>query len=173
MWNAGNLIFGYCELDDDLVLLETEKEIIKGLIQAFKGTFEWISEPEQNMKLMYHDYGIVRTNKELIRHRGFMAKLNEGCEQEYKRRHDELIKQRGNFITPGPDSNFSIWSAGGYIFGYDEIDFTMEREQTKEELESTIAWETKQLEIMKWITNDMDWLTGENNLAVKRIAWHN
>ncbi len=42
----------------------------------------------------------------------------------------DLIAQRAETIDPGPDSNFSIWSAGGYIFGYDEIDITMEVEET-------------------------------------------
>ena len=36
-------------------------------------------------------------------------------------------------MPEGPDSNFCIWSAGGYIFGYDEIDTSMEVEQTPEE----------------------------------------
>ena len=56
-------------------------------------------------------------------------------------------------------SNFSIWSAGGYIFGYDEIDTTMEVEETPQAREATIAWETRQLGIMDWITNDVDWMT--------------
>lgn len=32
-------------------------------------TFDWISTPGQDMRLMYHNFGIVRKNKELIRHR--------------------------------------------------------------------------------------------------------
>ena len=72
----------------------------------------------------------------------------------------DLWQQRGrNNRRPGPDSNFSIWSAGGYIFGYDEIDITMEVEETPEAREATIAWETRQLGIMDWITNDVDWMT--------------
>ena len=76
-------------------------------------------------------------------------------------------------MDPGPDSNFSIWSAGGYIFGYDEIDTTMERDETPEEHEATVAWETRQLGIMDWITNDVDWMTGECHSASRRLAWHN
>ena len=74
------------------------------------------------MRLMYHNFGVVRENKELIRHRMFMTKLKPGCEEEYKARHDGLVAAREGKIDLGPDSNFSIWSAGGYIFGYDEID---------------------------------------------------
>ena len=75
-------------------------------------------------------------------------------------------------MDPGPDSNFSIWHAGGYIFGYDEIDTTMETEETAESHQSTVEWETRQLEIMDWITNDMDWLTGQHHPASVRLAWH-
>ena len=31
---------------------------------------------------------------------------------------------------------------------------------------------TKMLEIMSWITNDVDWITGECHESVKRLAWH-
>ena len=122
---------------------------------------------------MYHDFGIVRESKELIRHRMFMTKLHPDCAEEYKRRHDALIEKRGNTVNPGPDSNFSIWSAGGYIFGYNEIDTTMEVEETEEDRKNTIEWETRQLGIMDWITNDVDWMTGEHHPSVKRLAWHN
>ena len=110
---------------------------------------------------------------EVIRHRMFMTKLKDGCEEEYKARHDGLVAQRGETIDPGPDSNFSIWSAGGYIFGYDEIDTTMEVEETPEAREATIAWETRQLGIMDWITNDVDWMTKEVHPSSVRLAWHN
>ena len=172
IWNTDSLIFGYYEKADGSVLSAEEKEISERLTKEIEDTFTWISTPGQDMRLMYHDFGIVRESKELIRHRMFMTKLKPGCEEEYKRRHDGLIEQRGDTVDPGPDSNFSIWSAGGYIFGYDEIDTTMEKEETEEDRQTTIAWETRQLEIMDWITNDMDWLTGEHHSASVRLAWH-
>jgi L-rhamnose mutarotase len=92
---------------------------------------------------MYQDFGVVREDKELIRHRVFMTKLNGDFEEEYKRRHDALVDARNGVISPGPDSNFSIWSAGGYIFGYDEIDTTMEKERTEADRQADIKWETK------------------------------
>ena len=82
------------------------------------------------------------------------------------------MEARGKKVTPGPDSNFSIWYAGGYIFGYDEIDTTMEVEETAQAHAATVAWESKQLEIMDWITNDVDWLTGQWHPASVRLAWH-
>ena len=172
IWNCNNLIFGYCETDVKKDLYEKATKQIGPLISQMEETFTWISTPGQNMRLMYHNFGIVRKNKELIRHRMFMTKLKPGCEEEYKKRHDALIEKRGNQPDPGPDSNFSIWSAGGYIFGYDEIDITMEKEETEEDHQATVDWETKQLGIMDWITNDVDWLTNSYHPPSVRLAWH-
>ena len=172
IWNTDSLIFGYYEKADGSVLSAEEKEISERLTKEIEDTFTWISAPGQDMRLMYHDFGVVRESKELIRHRMFMTKLKPGCEEEYKRRHDCLVEQRGDTVNPGPDSNFSIWSAGGYIFGYEEIDTTMEKEPDEAARENNIAWETRQLGIMDWITNDMDWLTGEHHSASVRLAWH-
>ena len=173
IWNADQLIFGYYEKADGAVLNAEEKLVKDRLIGEIQDTFQWISTPGEDMRLMYHNFGVVRENKELIRHRMFMTKLKDGCEEEYKARHDGLIAQRGDTVDPGPDSNFSIWSAGGYIFGYDEIDTTMEVEETEESREQTVTWEMRQLGIMDWITNDVDWMTGEVHADVKRLAWHN
>mgnify|MGYP006371022483 CR=1 FL=1 len=30
----------------------------------------------------------------------------------------------------------------------------------------------KMLEIMSWLTNDVDWITGECHETIKRLAWH-
>ena len=172
IWNAADLVFGYYEMQDGAVVKAEDAKIKAELTAAIEDTFEWISTPGKDMRLMYHDFGIVRESKELIRHRMFMTKLKPGCEEEYKRRHDGLIEKRGDVVTVGPDSNFSIWSAGGYIFGYDEIDTTMEIEQTEEAKQADVEWETRQLGIMDWITNDVDWLTGEVHAASRRLAWH-
>ena len=83
-----------------------------------------------------------------------------------------MADARGDSVTEGPDSNFSIWYAGGYIFGYNEIDTTMEHEKTEQERQAEIEWETWMLEIMSWLTNDIDWMTGEYHESVKRLAWH-
>lgn len=48
----------------------------------------------------------------------------------------------------------------------------METDETPEEHAATIAWETRRLGIMDWITNDVDWMTGEHHSVSKRIAWH-
>lgn len=172
LWEASDLVFGYFESKDQAEVKAEDKELVKELALRAESCAEWISRPGEEMRLMYHNFGIVRENKELIRHRMFMTKLKPDCAEEYKRRHDVLVEERGENVDPGPDSNFSIWSAGGYIFGYDEIDTTMETEETPEQHEGTVAWETRQLGIMDWITNDCDWLTGEIHDASRRLAWH-
>lgn len=172
IWNTDSLIFGYYENAEGAVISEEEASVKAALTKKIEDTFNWISTPGEDMRLMYHDFGIVRESKELIRHRMFMTKLKPDCAEEYKRRHDGLIEQRGSKITEGPDSNFSIWSAGGYIFGYDEIDTTMETEPTEADKKFTVEWETRQLEIMDWITNDVDWMTGEHHSSSRRLAWH-
>ncbi len=173
LWSAAEYGFGYYENEEDLIWTEEEKAEASELLEAFDELVEWISRPGRDMRLMYHDFGVVRENKELIRHRVFMTKLKPDCAEEYKRRHDALVEARNGAVDPGPDSNFSIWSAGGYIFGYDEIDTTMETEETPEAHENTVAWETRQLGIMDWITNDVDWLTKEVHEQVIRLAYHN
>ena len=69
------------------------------------------------MELMYHDIGVVRENKAEIRHRVFVTQLKPGMKDEYKRRHDVLVAARGDQVNAGPESNFTIWHAHGYIFG--------------------------------------------------------
>ena len=109
IWNAEDLIFGYYENEDGAKLSAEEVSVKDAITAKIDDTFDWISTPGEDMRLMYHNFGIVRENKELIRHRMFMTKLKAGCEEEYKRRHDGLIAQRGDTVDPGPDSNFSIW----------------------------------------------------------------
>ena len=171
IWSISDFMFCYGETPDD-VAAEAVRAAVDGIAAKLTDTAEVLAEPG-TMRLMYHDYGIVREDKSLIRHRVFATHLKPGCAEEYKRRHDGLIEQRGDTVDPGPDSNFSIWSDGTYIFGYNEIDTTMEKEETPEEHAATVEWETRQLGIMDWITNDCDWLTGEIHAQSRRIAWHN
>ena len=39
--------------------------------------------------------------------------------------------------------------------------------------EQTVTWEMRQLGIMDWITNDVDWMTKEVHTSSVRLAWHN
>lgn len=174
LWNIEDLVFGYYETDDvGPCPTEQAKKEFQALEAELDGTFRWISGPDQEMRLMYHDFGIVRPNKELIRHRVFVTRLKGNYQEEYKRRHDGLIEARAGKIDPGPDSNFSIWNAEDFIFGYDEIDVTMETKPTEQDKKNTIAWETSMLEIMSWYTDDIDWITGSHHNHIVRIGYHN
>lgn len=172
LWTVERIVFGYFETKDEF--LPCSQDVLKARqwMEYYKNNFRWLSVPFQDMRLMYHDYGIVRDDKELIRHRVFVTKLKPGMEEEYKKRHDALVMARGEQVTKGPDSNFTIWCAGGYIFGYNEIDTTMEHEMTEEERQASIKWETGMLEVMEWLTNDVDWITGECHPSIQRLGWH-
>lgn len=122
IWNVERIVFGYYETGDDFLFDEKDRVRVAEWESKYGDSYTWISESFKDMRLMYHNFGIVRESKELIRHRVFITKLVSGMEEEYRARHDALIKARGDKVTEGPDSNFSIWYAGGYIFGYNEID---------------------------------------------------
>ena len=165
LWGVEDLLCGYGERvgEGDLPGLPPS------LTQAVGDDGELLCAPG-TMRLMYHDIGIVRADKSLIRHRVFVTKLKPGCAEEYKRRHDGLIAARGDAVSEGPDSNFTIWYGAGYIFGYCEKVKAFDREMTEAEKASTIAWETRQLEIMDWLTDDVDWITGEKHEKIRRMA---
>ena len=165
LWNVDEIFLGYYERAENCTLF-----VLKPIADVLQAYCSWISDPGQDMPLMYEDYGIVRADKSMIRHRVFVTKLLQGDKKEYKRRHDGLKNSRTE-PDPGPDSNFSIWNAGMYIFGYDEIDTSMEHEMTLEEREDTIRWEKHMLDIMEWVTDDTDWITGEHHSRIKRICW--
>ena len=44
-----------------------------------------------------------------------------------------------------------------------------DHEMTEEEKAQTIAWETRQLEIMDWYTDDVDWITGETHEKIQNL----
>lgn len=163
MWGVEDMLCGYCECREGAL-----PGLPASLGKALDGRAELLCAPG-TMRLMYHDIGVVREDKSLIRHRVFVTRLKPGCAEEYKRRHDALIEARGDAVLEGPDSNFTIWHGAGYIFGYCEKVRSWDREMTPQERESTIAWETRQLEIMDWLTDDVDWITGEKHEAIQKL----
>ena len=165
LWGVEDMLYGYGECANaagDML------PVYEGLAGSLAGVAEGLCAPG-TMRLMYHDIGIVRQDKSLIRHRVFSTKLKSGCEEEYKRRHDGLIEARGDAVSEGPDSNFTIWFGAGYIFGYCEKVKSFDRPMTEEEKRDTITWETRQLEIMDWLTDDVDWITGQKHEAMQRL----
>lgn len=168
VWGVEDMVFGYGEYPDNFCFDGGFGMKCAEWMETLSDCAELLCAPG-TMRLMYHDFGIVREDKSLIRHRVFSTKLKPGCEEEYKKRHDALVEARGDTVSEGPDSNFSIWYGAGYIFGYCEKVKSFDREMTDEEKASTIAWETRQLEIMDWLTDDVDWITGEKHEAIRKI----
>ncbi len=167
IWNVGLVFFCYYESNYQSPVTV---RIMGALSPEIVSAYNWISDPNQDMALMYDDYGIVRKDKSMIRHRVFVTRLLTGNVAEYKRRHDAK-KAQMSMTDFGPDSNFTIWNAGDYIFGYDEIDTSMEHEMTQLEKQETVNWERHMLEIMEWLTNDVDWITNEQHPSIKRICF--
>lgn len=162
VWRIREFLFCYGEYPDE-TSIPAER-----IVQLLPGGVGLFAAPG-SLPLMYHDIGIVRQDKSLIRHRVFATRLKEGCAQEYKRRHDALVETRGDQIKEGPESNFTIWNANGYIFGYCELVRSFDHEKTEEEKAADIAWETRQLEIMDWLTDDVDWITGQKHDPVRLV----
>lgn len=163
VWGIEDFLFCYGEYPEDIDVGKI------ALAENLASYMEMFAAPG-TLALMYHDIGIVREDKSLIRNRVFATKLKDGCAAEYKRRHDELIIKRGDSINNGPESNFTIWNANEYIFGYCELVKSFDHEMTEEEKASTIEWETRQLELMDWLTDDVDWITGEKHNAIELIV---
>lgn len=160
VWHIEEYLFGYGE--------NGQVEKLSVAFEKLPSDVRLVCTPG-SMRLMYHDIGVVRMDKSLIRHRVFSAKLKPGCADEYKRRHDALIEARGEEVQDHAESNFTIWYGDGHIFGYCEMVKAFDHEPTPEEHAATVAWETRQLEIMDWRTDDMNWLTGENHPPVERV----
>jgi len=165
LWGVEDLLCGYGEWTGEEDLPGLPPSLAKAV-----GPDGTLLCPPGTMRLMYHDIGIVRADKSQIRHRVFVTRLKPGCEEEYKRRHDGLIAARGDAVSEGPDSNFTIWCGAGYIFGYCEKVKAFDREMTETERADTVAWETRQLEIMDWLTDDVDWITGEKHEKIRRMV---
>ena len=59
------------------------------------------------------------------------------------------------------------------MFGYDEIDVTMDFEWTPEERQWNIDWENRMLELMSWLTDDIDFMLDERHENIIRLGFHN
>lgn len=167
VWTVAGYAYLYAEFEDDNKA--GLNDILSRYACELEDISEWICTPE-NMRRMYHDIGIVRQDKHLIRRRVFATHLKPGCAQEYYDRHKALIDARADNVSEGPESNFTIFCAKDeFIFGYCELVKSFDHEMTEEEKASTVKWETRQLEIMDWFTDDVDWITGETHDKMKNL----
>ena len=159
-WNIASYVFVHLEgeVGDRERLLAELAELPDGV--------ECLCLPGE-MPVMYENRGFVRPDKDGMTHRFFAARLKPGCAAEYKRRHSTISPLPADRKTY--ESNWGIWLGDGHVFGYCERDPELRKEPTEESREATRKWETAQLEIMDWLSDDMDWLTGQRHEAVRRI----
>lgn len=167
VWCVEHFLYLYAEFEDDCAFG------IKDLIKPYETMLMIVGSQigsNKDMELMYHCIGVVRKDKSLIRRRVFATELKPGCAREYKRRHQELIDARGDEVSDGPETNFTIRCAGDrYIFGYCELVKSYDHEPTEEEKAATVSWETRGLEIMDWLTDDCDWIFGTHHQAMRTL----
>ena len=167
VWYVENYLYIYAEFED------SDPNGIGKLLAPYESLLAVAAEKagsNEDMRLMYHDIGVVRTDKSLIRRRVFATVLKHGCAEEYKARHQKLIDARGDKVSDGPETNFTIRCAKDkYIFGYCELVKSYDHTPTAEEKAATVAWETRQLEIMDWLTDDVDWITGQKHSAIELL----
>ena len=169
VWTVDDYALGYREVDESAAPSAEDKAAAENFIKSMEDVCEYIAKPD-TMRMMYHCIGNVRQDKSLIRHRVFMTLIKPGCDEEYFRRHQALVDARGDEVPDGPETNFTIWCADGrYNFGYCELVKSYDHEMTEEEKASTIAWETRGLEIMDWVTDDCDWIFGGNHSRIKNV----
>ncbi|MFR7571741.1 MAG: L-rhamnose mutarotase [Blautia faecis] len=65
IWNCDSLIFGYYETDENNEFSEEKKASIQALTSRIDHTFTWTLHPGENMRLMYHNFGVVSRDSEL------------------------------------------------------------------------------------------------------------
>ncbi len=158
VWTVEDRVYFYAQSEGEKGL----KDVMDAFAREISLYLDVVAYPEDT-RLMYHDIGEERQDKSLIRRRVFATVLKDGCADEYFRRHEALINARGG-DTFGKESNFTIRCAENkYIFGYCEIVRELDTPPTAEEQAASDAWETRQLEIMDWLTDDVDYLTGESH----------
>jgi len=166
-WTVEGYVYIYAEFDD--ANPASLSDILEPFMEEIDTCASFVARPGE-MRKMYHDIGIVHEDKKEIRRRVFATHLKPGCAEEYYLRHKKLIDARDPEPVDHAESNFTIWCANDeFIFGYCELVRAFDREQTEEEKQSTIAWETRQLEIMDWFTDDVDWITGEKHDKMKNL----
>ena len=162
-WYVEDMVFAYYEISSGG---EEASKKAGGLFRSFfeneyGSSMIFISSPG-NMRLMYNAIGTPREDKGTVRHRVFITRLKPDSHEEYKKRHDAISPKPGE-KRESPTNNFTIWNGGDYICGYAEIDKDYIPPDTEEARQAAHTWETRMLEIMDWLTDDVDHISGERH----------
>ena len=78
VWGIQDFLFCYGEYPDSIEATVSEKAAQAAWEGALSPYLDMFAA-QGTLPLMYHDIGIVREDKSLIRHRVFSTKLKEGC----------------------------------------------------------------------------------------------
>ena len=108
LWSVDLIVFGYYESDDDFEATDDFLTKINELDSRFGNIYDWISEPGKPMRLMFHNYGGIQEEKELVHKKIFVIHLFKGMADEYKRRHDEVLP------TPEEEAKHILSEASQY-----------------------------------------------------------
>ena len=155
VWQMQDLIFGYYEAADPDTARTVGAEI-RALAEKVSAFADLLASPG-NMHRMYTALGHVREDKSRLTHRVFATRLYPGMIKEYRDRHAAIETEDP---AESPVNNFTIWNCGDYICGYAEMDEGHPFDKSAAAQEGNRAWETAMLNVMAWITDDVNSLFG-------------
>ncbi len=92
-----------------------------------------------------------------------VLRLKAGCEDEYKRRHDELWEDMRRLLSAAGIENYTIWLAAGLLFEYMETNDVVRLRETLEKNEVKRRWDDYMSDIVEqtgWETRLMLELDG-------------
>ena len=173
LWQAEDMIFGYFESEGENIPCAAGTALRKFIDEKLGDTVLVLAM--QNMRLMYDVVNRPAKDKsKVVSHRVFITRLKPGCLPEYYRLHQGLLTERRNAITDGtldpakePSSNFTIWNAGDYICGYNEMTELPASDDTN--TGGNEAWERHMLTLMDWLTDDADVFSGDKHEKIRRL----
>jgi len=165
VWQAEDLIFGYYEAAD-ITAMRKVGAAVRVWSEQLEESAMLISTPG-NMRRMYTALGNPRAEKKNLGHRVFMTKLKPGMAEEYRARHAAI---ETDSAPEGPINNFTIWNGGDYICGYAELDEGFVIDRSAEGMEKDRPWETAMLEVMDWLTDDVNALFGFEKKPVRCLV---
>jgi len=166
VWQANDLVFGYYETDREGYPDEAGLKL-RECFEEKLGDVAFVIASPGNMRLMYDVVVNPLREKKGLGHRVFITKLKPGTADEYKARHDRISafgkKDRAEHPEKYADvmDNFTCWNGGDYICGYRELPPGTPKDPV------SVDWEKYMLQVMDWITDDVDIVSGETHEAIR------
>ena len=89
IWGIQDFLFCYGEYPDYVSVSAADKAAWEKALSPYIDLFA----APGTLPMMYHDIGIVRADKSLIRHRVFGTHIKPGCAEEYYNRFIEQLSE--------------------------------------------------------------------------------